>query len=472
MPFKIAGDTSGNVAEVDAHGNQLVNLPTDPQAAGYVRLLDSDGNPLDTTENGFLRVSSEALVFYDQVDGAALNTNLWTYSVGTMTVVQANGFIGLNAGASVAAGAYAILQSIKSIPLYGTLPLIVEMNAKALNAPAANATIELGIGSSTTTAAPADGAFFRWTPAGQFYAITNNAGVESSSAQITGPYSDTTGAMITMPPSGTVIHLYAIEIVEDHCRFYVDDTLVADIQTPAGQAFPFNAGRQTVYARVFNGGTSPSLAPQLFIGQVIANQEDLNQSKPWGDLLCSLGRGFHQSPTTPFSQTANHANSTSPASATLSNTVAGYATLGGRFQFAAPAGAVTDYALFAYQIPTGYQFVCKGVSISSVSVGAAGSLTVPTVLDWSLGVNANAVSLATAESPPSTISPRRVPVGMQSFPTTTLLGGQAADIDRRFDAPLVVDGGRYLHVIVQMPYGAATASQIIRGDVMIDGYFE
>lgn len=50
--------------------------------------------------------------------------------------------------------------------------------------------------------------------------------------------------------------------------------------------------------------------------------------------------------------TANYANTAAPASATLSNTAAGYTTLGGQFQFAAVAGE-TDYALFAFLVPAG-----------------------------------------------------------------------------------------------------------------------
>jgi hypothetical protein len=35
-----------------------------------------------------------------------------------------------------------------------------------------------------------------------------------------------------------------------------------------------------------------------------------------------------------------------------------------------------------------------------------------------------------------------------------------------------VESGRFLHVILAVPVGTATASQVIRGTVTIDGYFE
>lgn len=456
--------TIGNIAEVDSDKCLTVSTTKDATKAGYSKLIDSEGNPIVTTENGFLKVSSANVQFFDQVDGSAINTNLYDPRISNMTIGQASGYWTLNSGQAVTANAYAIMQSNKFMPLYGTLPLIINFTAKVLNVPEANGTIELGLGAVGTNVAPTDGAFFRWTPSGQFVCVLNNGGVETLSSAIT-------------PPTTTVNHLYEIEIVEDHVVFAIDDVDVADIPTAAGQAYPFNAGHQQVVARVYNSGSSPSLAPVLAVGQVTVVQEDMNQAKTWDETVGQLGRGAYQLPVTDFSQTANHANSASPTSATLSNTAAGYTTLGGKWQFAALSGAATDYALFAFQIPAGYQLVVRSISISSANTGVAGSLTVPTVLDWSVGVNSSGVSLATANAAassgtPGTWAPRRIPLGIQSFPTTSLLGAQVSDITRRFDTPIVVDSGRYFHIILQVPAGAATGSQVIRGDVFVNGYFE
>lgn len=82
-------------------------------------------------------------------------------------------------------------------------------------------------------------------------------------------------------------------------------------------------------------------------------------------------------------QLENHVNSTAPTSATLSNTAAGYATLGGRFQFAAVAGAATDYALFAIAVPTGSKFLCEGIHIELYNTVVAVATT-PTIFEWSM----------------------------------------------------------------------------------------
>lgn len=169
MAVRLIGTTYK--AETDEAGNLQVRLPDDVAHAGYARILASDGSPIDTTENNYLKVSSAAFTLYDQVDGSAVNTNLWNQSVSSMTIVQAGGFIGLNAGQAITANGYAILSSVKSIPLYGTLPFTLDIVAKILNIPESNAVVELGMGAVATNTAPTDGAFFRWTSAGQFMAV-------------------------------------------------------------------------------------------------------------------------------------------------------------------------------------------------------------------------------------------------------------------------------------------------------------
>lgn len=459
-----------HLAEVDANGNLSVNLPTDPTKSGNVKILDSDGNPIDTTENSYLRVSAAVLALYDQIEGNSINTNLWNpYDVANITVVQANGFITLNAGNVTTANSYANLKTIKTFPLFGTLPTLHEKTVKTANLPQAGVTAEIGAIMASAGASPTDGAFFRWDAAGGFYAVLNYGGTETRSANLAGTTAtDSTGTTVSLPPSNLACHLFAAQTVEDHVQFYIDDVQVADVQVPSGQAFPFNNGRQQWAMRMY-WTTAPAIAPQISLGQITIKYEDLQQNKSWGELLCSMGRGGYQSPLT-FGQTANHANSTSPVSATLSNTAAGYTTLGGRFQFAAPVGAATDYALFAYQVPAGYQLFVNAIAISTFNTGAAVGATA-TLLDWFVGINSSAVSLATADGT-ATWAPRRMPLGMQSFAALGALGLAANDISRRFDYPLVVDAGRYLIIGVQIPVGLATVSQVLRGDVMVNAFHE
>lgn len=469
------GSGTSHLAAVDAKGNLAVNLPANPDDAGCARIVTIDGKAIDVTENGYLRVSQAVLSVFDQIEGVAVNTNLWNPSdVSGMTITQGSNLINLNAGAVTTINSYANLVSQKSIPLYGSIPCLPEITATVVNLPEANATGELGMGTVSHGSAPSDGAYFRWSPSGGFYAIINNGGVETASANLAGQtFTDPDGTVLTLPPTTIVTHIYAFEIVDDQVIFSIDDIEVVTVKVPSGQSYPFNGGRQQLFARLYIGGSAPSLAPKMSVGQASTKYEDLQQNRAWGELLASLGRGAYQSPVTPFGQTANHANSTSPVtpSPIPSNVAAGYPTLGGRWQIAAVAGAATDLIIFGFQNPTGFQLFINSIALSTISMGALGSAVTPTIMDWSLGINSSALSLATADGA-GTWAPRRIPLGMQVFGLTAAIGAMAADIIRRFETPLVVDSGRYVHVILQVPTGVATASQILRGDVAINGYFE
>jgi hypothetical protein len=253
------------------------------------------------------------------------------------------------------------------------------------------------------------------------------------------------------------------------------------VATPVAASSMTDTLRQPILARIVIGAIAPGAAPQLLMGEIAVYQKLLDFNEPWpNNLVVRQGRGSSSSPITPFAQTANHANSTSPVSATLSNTAAGYATLGGRFQWAAVAGAATDYALFGYQVPAGFKLCITNVRVDTVLTGAAVATTA-TIFDWAIAVNSSAVSLATADSVPGAgpvaIAPRRIPLGIQGYPLAAPNGpkqiGESAEVIHvSFNPPLVCEPGRFVHLILQIPVGSATASQVWRGDALIYGYFQ
>lgn len=457
--INLVDTASGNIAEVNANRELKIATSAEAEEAGFTRLASGDGEPLAATEDGHLLVSEDSVIFFDQIDGNAINTNLWDAAgVSGMTIAQASGFITLNNAAAVTANAYAILKSIRSFPLYPEFPTFAALDLKLNVQPQANVTIEFGFGNPSGASAITDGVFYRLSPDGTMKAVTVNNGSETVSAALTNV-------------SINVMHDFDISVEVDDAEFEIDDAQETTIENPAGLPYAVGATRLPLFIRIINGSVAPSTAPQVALGRISVVQKILRPNKSWGEVLASMGRGSYQSPVTSFGQTANHANSTSPTSATLSNTAAGYTTLGGRFQFASPAGAATDFALFAYQVPAGYQLIVRGISIAAIDIGAAVATTA-TVLDWSVGLNSSAVSLATADSPPTTWAPRRVPLGLQGWEVGDGVGEFAETIRQSFDPPLIVDGGRYFHIIVQVPVGTATGSQIIRGDVLVNGYFE
>lgn len=465
MAVKVAFGNSGNTAKEDGLGNLLVNLP-----GNAVRAQASNGDSLNCSDTGALRVSAGELIFYDQVEGSALNTNLWAPSNDTLTIAIANEYITLNSANVTTASKYALIQSIKQFPMYSLMPLVIDLNALPTVLPQAGLTMELGIGLVSGVSAPTDGCFFRWNPQGQFVAVISNGGSETSSAALTGTITDSSGNSVTLPPAVNSTHIFHIEVVENSVEFSVDDAIVSTLNVPPAQAFPTNNGHLPLFCRYYNGATPPAQAGQLSLGQAVVTQDDVNQNKPWCESLAGLGRGIYQNQINTFGQTANHANSTVPATATLSNTTAGYATLGGKFLFAAPAGAETDYALFAFQNPSPFQMYVTDLAISCINTGAAVGITA-SLLEWAVGVNSSAVSLATADGV-GTWAPRRIPVGSQAFAALSGIGIPQNDIVRHFSVPLIVDAGRYLHLILRVPIGLATGSQVFRGMAEFTGYYE
>ena len=457
MPFKLIGSASGNVAEVDANNNLKATLPVVASQAGFVKVTDGQGWEANITQEQRLSVGVDSLQFYESVDGSVVNTNNWVQSQLTMTQAIASAFLVLNSGASTAINTYSIITSTRQFQMMTNFASHTSWMLKTPNIPQANAVMECGLGFVATTGAPTtSGAYFRWRSDGTFVAVVNWSGTEVPSASLTIPTINT-------------VHIFDIVISHTVVQFFIDDVLVATV-VPGGNAVPVVPTHIPLFARTYTLGTIPSTAPQLFICLAQFIQKDLNTGKLWTHTMAGMHRAAVEGPVS-LIQTSNHANSTSPTSATLSNTAAGYTTLGGRYQFAAPGGAATDFALFAYQVPVGYTLVITDVKISAMNTGAAVATT-PTILDWAIATGSSAVSLATADAPPTTWAPRRLPLGMQGFIVAAAIGAAAPDVAADLSTPLVCDSGRFVHVIVQVPVGTATASQVIRGDVTITGYFE
>jgi len=71
-----------------------------------------------------------------------------------------------------------------------------------------------------------------------------------------------------------------------------------------------------------------------------------------------------------------------------------------------------------------------------------------------------------------TATAMRTPLGAQSIPVGAAIGAMAdRSITRQFDTPIVVGPGRFLHLVLRVPVGTATASQVIAGMASINGYF-
>jgi len=428
-------------------------------------LADAAGNPVEVTEHGEIKTSTLSLIMRDQVEGATLNTNIWTPTTGGgMTIVQSNAFLTLNANNTVTAGAFAMVATNKVVPFYGEQEVELSTSVKIDQLPDVNEVIEIGFFTATGSSAPTDGPGFIRITGGHAYGVQNFAGAETVQQLM-----KLDGITPNDPIAGAVQD-YDCGVDSFNTEFEIDGNKFS-ISCPVTLPFPGSTARSTVAYRVYNKGTPPVHGCSISIGRMEVTQAIVTVGKPWPELLCEMGQAGHQSPTL-FTTTGNQANSTVPATIALSNTTSPNAAtvLDGKFKFAAVAGAETDYVLFAFQVPTGYQFKVTGVQIDTFTEGAAIGLS-PTTMEWSIGLNSTGASLAVVDGA-GTVAARRKALGCQTFTTLQAIGALAATIDRFFQPPLVVDSGRYVQIILRMPDGVATASLVFRGSVEIQGFFE
>ena len=467
MAIPIRGN-SGVIAEVNADREILVAPTQNSAKSGFAALVSEKGvypdnsrlmKEIECSEDYRLRVEADNLWLTDYPLGTAVNTRKWkTLLSASQTITIAGARYELNSSGLTTVNSGSMLQSWRVIPFFKANTTYIEFNVNWTLAPVANWFAEWGVSNAASAIALAtDGVFFRIT-SGQFRGVCRNASVETS-------------VDLGAVPQEGVVQDFVIEVTQGVVHFWHDSTLLGSITVPNAQFGATASPTLPVFVRTYNAAVAPGVAIKLQCSAIQASNGGADLNRLWPTQQTGMGNSSVQAPSgSTVGLTANYANSAAPASATLANATAGYATLGGQFQFAAVAGAETDYALFGYAVPAGQTLVVRGIWIDTMNTGAAVATTA-TWLQWSLGVGCSAVTLATAEGAAAK-APARLALGNQVFPIAAAIGAQAARIDVNLDAPLVINAGEYLHIIVKMPLGTATASQVIRGVVGVNGFFE
>lgn len=476
MSVKIAGGVSNALAEVNSDKEILVALNQDYNKAGHVIIaseINSEGDgigrvvrPTDISTDYRLRVGLDSIIYQDTFSHGQVNVSKYKVVNTTATNALTGGRWVLNNGNSVTSGQGTQVQTWAywKFGLSGTL--YIDFALQFAQAPQTNNVCEFGLGLASGVTAPTDGVMFRLNASGIMQGIINNGGSETA-VTLTG-----------FTPAPATMYHFLISIHNDRTEFWIDDILWGFINTPTSIGSPCLSMSLPLLMRIYNSGTVTT-AQKLEVSNVSITSGDQNINKLWATNMAIQGNGGTNNPDgTASGQTANYANSSAPASATLSNTTAGYTTLGGQWQFVAVAGAETDYALFAYLNPAGTNaipgknLIVRGVRIETFNMGAVVATT-PTLLQWGLGFGSSGVSLATADSATAgTCAPRKITIGTQYLPIGAVIGQNTTAIDVNLDAPEVIEPGTYFHVILKMPVGTATASQIIRGNCFVNCYFE
>ena len=478
MGAKIAG-AGGVEVVVNASGQFSVipetDVATNPGNVGAFRAF-AENDPGDVTGAPSLksgevspdfrqRVGTDSVWDTEQFNYVAQNTTKHKYTSTTLTITWAGGSLNTNGTSVTTTGTACQIQTYRYFPLLGAGAVYFETTMCLSAAMPANVNIDFGgmTLAAAGTSVPTDGVYFRINAGGVFGVLNSNG-------------TETTTSAFTFTQSPLVYNKFTITSTQSEVEFWIDDVLMAHVDRGNGVSQPHYAASVPFAIRHHHTGVAVGVVQAKFGGYSVT-LGDMDTQRMWSSTMAGQGLSSVQGASGHTQgQTANNVNSTVPATATLSNTAAGYATLGGRFLFAAPAGAETDYALFAYLNPvpttgiTGRNLVIRGVWIETFNAVVAVATT-PTVLEWSLGVGSTAVSLATADAA-ATRAPRRIALGSQSFLVGALAGTNSERCDVNLDAPVVVEPGTYMHIILRVPYGTATATELFRGMVGINGYWE
>jgi hypothetical protein len=213
---------------------------------------------------------------------------------------------------------------------------------------------------------------------------------------------------------------------------------------------------------------------------------DIATNKTWAGQMAGTGLGLQTLDGGTFTNGAQQiqwANTALPTAAVGTNTTAALgAFLGGIFQLNAAATSATDIVISSYQNPLGgvnqtaRTMYLRGIQVGLVNAGAANSATVPTTYAVAVAWGSTSVSLAATESASFTTGTTKIrriqPVGVIGIPVNAVIGQQGTSTQFDFEAPIVVNAGEFVGVIVKILSGAATPSQVLQFVVSPNLYHE
>lgn len=480
MGLTVASGNSNDLLNIDQHGsaqallygadgNPLVladRSPIVPGVSAGIPIMGRDGpvaRVLRVTSNGGLRAGDDVPLFFDSCEGALVDINKWIQTATTMTVTQAVALGMLFNAASSVSGTVGIQHvSHTRFPFIARNGLLFRCRALT-TAHFNNNLIELGFGApaTATTTSIGDGACWRKDGSGQWVPVlTFNSGTDVLGT----PISDAT---FRASVAVTEYAVFEVFLEDTRATFRIvksDGSLVNEQVLSFGATVgTFGVTRLQAMLRIYNSAVV-STAVQMRVAQAAVWLTDA--AGPSTEQLAVWNNNGSLTSPTLYTQLANYANSTVPGAGSLSNTAAGYTTPGGLFTFAAITASEVDNALFAFQVPAPFGLTVQRVRIDAINLGAAVA-TSATVLQWGLGFNSSAVSLATA----APYAPMKKGIGFHTFPIGAAIGASGGP-SVVWQGREKVQPGRFLHIIVRCIGGTATPSQTIRGTCAVDGFFE
>jgi hypothetical protein len=436
-------------------------------------------NRVYVAEGNRMAVANPVLLWDDTFNSTAQNTAKYFFASTTQTGTMAAGTMNLNASALTTINTNCGIKTWKSFPIFGKSELRCNMSGYLTTVPQANCLIEFGLFTSVIpgAAAPTDGIFYRYNTSAELRGVINFGGVETQTAALT-------------IPSANVNHDFVIVTQTNTVLFYIDDILVGKINllTDAPtQGQPFLQGTQPWSARVVIGGSAPATGTTLKISDVFVTQLGADPVRNWDTQEAGFGHMASQGQNGgTMGSTALFTNNLAPgAGAAMTNTTAALGVgLGGQFAALPTLAASTDGIVQSFANPVGgvnqtpRNLIIKGIRIQSVVTTTCANAG-PIIYVYSLAYGHTAVSLATVEAASfltggTTKAPRRIALGVETYPVNTTIGTVATaqgGLWIKFDSPVVVAPGEFIALCAKN-VGTVSTAGVITFLVAYDGYME
>jgi len=472
--FRIEGNTSGNVVEVNA-SNQLkvipeTNVASNPGNVGAVRMFSENdagsatGVPYlvspETDDDYRLRIAHEAVLDCETFNYTSQNTGKHINRNTTMAMAWAASGLTTNSGSITTTTTGTQFNTYAEFPIMGASQLYCEVEGGFSAQPQTNTIIDFGMARFNTSNPynPTDGAFFRLTSAGISGVISYNG-------------AETTTSVFSLTYINSRKYQFIIAMHEREVEFWIDGILYGSIETQIGQGQPCMGASLPFGVRHAIAGGAAGGVIQFTLNDYTVSLGGPNIAQTFSITGNRIYGSYQGLSGGTMGSLATYPNSTNPTAAAPSNTALTAnlpAGLGGQGSVTAAVAAATDGIWGSYQVPAGTanvqgrRLVLRGVVVGAVNLGAAVATTATTI-QFSLAFGHTAVSLATTDGIASK-APRRIALGYMTWPVGAGIGqgpqSGAINVDLG-DAPIFVNPGEFVALVGKFMAGTATASQTI-----------
>jgi hypothetical protein len=494
--FRIEGNTSGNVLEVNALNHAKVVPETDaasnPGNVGGVRVFGENDqgtvtgfHSLKSPEIDFdyrQRMSQDLLLDDEVFNYTAQNTGKHNYSNTTMTNAWTAGQVTTNSSSITTTTTGTQLQTYAFFPYLGTTTVSVDAEVSFSAQPTANTFVEWGVGlPGTSTTAPTDGVFFRLSSAG-LQGIASFNGTEVS----TGVFPLSNGAG-TWAYTNNKRYQFICYQAATEAYFWVDDgtgvVLLGEIELPTGTGTVAMAGSGQFFfkQRITGGAGGAALSASMARysvrqgGVQIATTPSTQGSRLYGSYQGLSGGTLGTLARVGTITTGNEANVT--AAVPTTTTAALGSGLGGTFWETVSLAVNTDGIIMSYQVPAGTvnvagrRLVLRGMYLNSyVQTVIAGG---PYTAEWFLAFGHTAVSLATTEAA-TTKAARRIVLPFVQQITAAQAVNTAVANSTNFvdfgDAPIFVNPGEFVQLCTRHIGTVGTTGTVVHRVTPIYGW--